>query len=173
MSLSLFDITVPNYLQTLDGVMGFVAKGRADLEEQGMSAEEIVGLRLIDDMWALDMQLVAVAHHSAGAMRAVLSGNFAPPQGPFPTALDDLVAHVQAARDEIAALDADAINARLGETLIFHLGEMKIPFATENYVMSFSLPNLHFHATTAYDLLRKAGVPLGKRDFTGPLRIQR
>jgi uncharacterized protein len=31
----------------------------------------------------------------------------------------------------------------------------------------FSLPNFYFHATTAYDILRACGVPLGKRDFIG------
>ena len=37
--------------------------------------------------------------------------------------------------------------------------------------MSFSLPNFYFPATTAYDILRQKGVPLGKRDYMGPLRM--
>ena len=41
-----------------------------------------------------------------------------------------------------------------------------------NFVLSFSLPNFYFHATTAYDILRTKGVPLGKRDFLGRLRIK-
>ena len=42
----------------------------------------------------------------------------------------------------------------------------------ENFLLSFSLPNFYFHATTAYDILRHKGVPLGKRDFTGKLRLK-
>jgi hypothetical protein len=47
-----------------------------------------------------------------------------------------------------------------------------MPFTAEGFLLSFSLPNLHFHATTAYDILRTKGVPLGKRDYMGPLRLK-
>ena len=47
-----------------------------------------------------------------------------------------------------------------------------MPFVAENFIMSFSLPNFYFHAATAYDILRNKGVPLGKRDFMGPLRMK-
>jgi uncharacterized protein len=40
----------------------------------------------------------------------------------------------------------------------------------EAFLMGFSLPNFYFHATTAYDILRKEGVPLGKRDYLGQRR---
>jgi len=55
--------------------------------------------------------------------------------------------------------------------VIFKLGANQMPFTTENFVLSFSLPNLYFHATTAYDILRMKGVPLGKRDFLGQMRM--
>ena len=60
-----------------------------------------------------------------------------------------------------------------GKDLLFKFGDFKVPFVAEDFVLSFSLPNLHFHATTAYDILRMKGVPLGKRDYTGPMRIKR
>jgi hypothetical protein len=45
-------------------------------------------------------------------------------------------------------------------------------FTVENFILSFSLPNFYFHATTTYDMLRMAGVPLGKMDFLGELRVR-
>ena len=48
----------------------------------------------------------------------------------------------------------------------------KLPFTAEGFLMSFSLPNFYFHATTAYDILRTNGVPLGKRDFMGRLKMK-
>ena len=51
------------------------------------------------------------------------------------------------------------------------MGEMEIPFTAENFVMSFSLPNLYFHAATLYDMLRIQGVPIGKTDFLGPMAM--
>ena len=58
-------------------------------------------------------------------------------------------------------------------TSSFNLGEHKLPFTAEGFLMSFSLPNFYFHATTAYDILRTNGVPLGKRDFMGRLKMKK
>ena len=49
----------------------------------------------------------------------------------------------------------------------FQLGERKLPFVVENFLMSFSLPNLHFHATTAYDILRPTDAA-GQAGLHGP-----
>jgi hypothetical protein len=46
----------------------------------------------------------------------------------------------------------------------------QLTFTSETFLLSFSLPNFHFHAVTAYDILRSRGVPLGKRDYEGRLR---
>ena len=65
-----------------------------------------------------------------------------------------------------------AINALEGKDVVFQLGERKMPFIVENFLMSFSMPNLHFHATTAYDILRMTGAPIGKRDYLGQMRMK-
>ena len=65
------------------------------------------------------------------------------------------------------------VNALEGKDVVFQMGDFKMPFTAEGFLMSFSLPNLHFHATTAYDILRLKGVPLGKRDFMGPPRLKK
>jgi hypothetical protein len=51
------------------------------------------------------------------------------------------------------------------------MGKTEIPFTCENFIQSFALPNLYFHATTAYDILRMQGAPLGKMNFLGQMRI--
>jgi len=47
-----------------------------------------------------------------------------------------------------------------------------LPFTAELFILSFSLPNFYFHATTAYDILRMKGVPIGKRHFMGQMRLK-
>ena len=64
------------------------------------------------------------------------------------------------------------MNALEGKDVTFQFKDFKLPFTAENFLLSFSLPNFYFHATTAYDILRHKGVPLGKRDFTGKLRLK-
>jgi hypothetical protein len=76
------------------------------------------------------------------------------------------------ARDALQKLSRDAVDALQGKDVTFQMGDFKMPFTAEGFLMSFSLPNLHFHATTAYDILRMKGVPLGKRDYMGALRLK-
>ena len=64
------------------------------------------------------------------------------------------------------------MDALAGRDVIFQMRDRKVPFTAENFLLSFSLPNFYFHATTAYDILRTKGVPLGKRDFLGRMRIK-
>ena len=59
-----------------------------------------------------------------------------------------------------------------GKDVVFEVRDMKLPFTTEGFLLSFSLPNFYFHAATAYDILRTKGVPLGKRDFLGKMRLK-
>ena len=54
---------------------------------------------------------------------------------------------------------------------MFKIGGNELPFTNENFVQSFSLPNFYFHATTAYDILRMKGVPIGKLDFLGAMKM--
>jgi uncharacterized protein len=66
----------------------------------------------------------------------------------------------------------EASNALAGGDVTFRLGDRALPFTTEGFLMSFSLPNFFFHATTAYDILRHKGAPIGKRDFMGEMGLK-
>ena len=172
MSISLYDVSVATYLQVLGGVTGFLEKGKVHCEDRGMALGEIVATSLYPDMLPFRFQVVSVVHHSLGAIKGLQAGSFSPWGGPPDADYAELQQMVRDAREELAALKTDDINALEGKDMFFGMGDRKIPFTAENFVMSFSLPNLFFHATTAYDILRQKGVPIGKRDFTGPLRIK-
>ena len=76
------------------------------------------------------------------------------------------------ARQGLDALRRDEVDALMGKDMVFQLGERRLPFVAEDFLLSFSVPNFYFHATTAYDLLRHRGMPLGKRDYLGRLRLK-
>jgi hypothetical protein len=173
MPVSLYDLTVPTYLQTLGAVSGFLEKGLAHCKECNVAPGEVVEHRLFEDMAPFAFQIRSVAHHSAGAMEGLKSGVFKPPGKADPLDYAGLQALVTEAKGKLEALKPDEVNALEGKDIVFHLGETKIPFIAENFILSFSLPNFHFHATTAYDILRLRGVPLGKRDYMGRMRIKR
>ncbi len=172
MAISLYDISVTSYLQTLDAVGGFLAKGLAHCRETGADPEELVEARLAPDMLPFRFQVQSVAFHSKGAIDAVLSGALALP-GPQPeydyAGLQALIADAAAA---LRALTPEQVNAREGADMVFTVRDTAMLFTSEGFVLSFSLPNFHFHATTAYDILRQKGVPVGKRDYMGQPRLK-
>ena len=79
MSVSLYELSVPTYLQTLGAVSGFLDKGLAHCRECNVQPGEVVEQRLFEDMAPFSFQIRSVAHHSFGAMEALKSGVFNPP----------------------------------------------------------------------------------------------
>lgn len=170
MSTPLYDLASKNYLQALHAVAVFMDKGLEHLREAGVDPEEVVAMRLYDDMLPFRFQVQSVVHHSAGALEGVMQGEFGPPRS---LAEDDYVGLqklVEGAIGRVNAISETDVNARAGAGVIFRLGEREMPFTAENFVQTFSLPNVHFHAATAYGMLRAKGVPLGKRDYLGQPR---
>ena len=171
MATSLYDHSVANYLQELNAVASFLEKGKKHLEENKYDLSQIVETRLYADMLPFRFQIVSVVHHSLGAIEGVKTGKFGPPSDRAPHDYAALQKLVTDARDALVKLTPAEVNAREDKSVTFEMGPMKMPFTAENFVLSFSLPNFYFHSATAYGMLRSAGVPLGKRDFMGPLRL--
>jgi len=162
---------VGTFDRTLAAVTGFVDKGRAWCEENGVSLDDVVATRLRDDMLPFHFQLVSVSHHSLGALRGAQAGEFSPPpklELDF-AGLQSLVAE---ARAGLADFTPDVVNGLEGRDLVFKIGGQSMPFVAEEFLLSFSLPNFYFHAVTAYDILRIQGAPLSKRDFLGPFKLK-
>jgi len=171
MAISLYDVSVASFLQVLGGVAGFLEKGAAHCKTNNIDLDGVVETRLYQDMLPFRFQVVAVAHHSLGAIKGSQAGVFAPP-GPSTADYAGLQKLIADARSELQKLSRADVDALQGKDVVFQLGERKMPFIAENFLMSFSLPNFYFHAATAYDILRMKGVPIGKRDFMGMPRMK-
>lgn len=172
MPASFYDLSVATYLQTVDAVAGFLAKGLDHCEGCGADPAKFVEARLAEDMLPLRFQIVSVAHHSLGAIEGMKTGVFAPPGRSEARDYAGMQKLLADTADSLRRLSREEVDALSGRDMIFQIGDRKVPFTTDNFLLSFSLPNFYFHATTAYDILRTNGVPLGKRDFMGRLRIK-
>jgi hypothetical protein len=172
MSFNLYDALIPNFQQTLGAVAGLIDKGEAFATEQGLSPDDIIGAKLIGDMLPFAYQVKSTTEHSLGAITATRAGVFSPSMTPPPASFADLRKLVADTRAALAAVDAAEVNGFIGRDMRFEFGQSRMDFTAENFLLSFSLPNFYFHATTAYDILRMKGVKIGKRDFIGMPRLK-
>jgi len=178
MATSLYDLSVPTFLQTVSAVGGFLDRAATHCAETGADPEDFARVRLVDDMAPFHFQIECVAHHSVWALLAVKNGVFDPPAlvppGTIPFAgLREMIAQAEAA---LKAFTPEEVNSWSGKDLDLQIGppdqSRRLAFTPETFLLSFSLPNFYFHAVTAYNILRTRGVPLGKRDYEGVLRTQ-
>jgi len=172
MAIGLYDLSVASYLQTLGAVIRFLEKGLTHFTTSGVDPDEIVETRLVADMLPFRFQIQSVAHHSLGAIEGVKQGLFLPPpQAPAYDyrGLQQLVVDTREALQKLTPAEVDALE---GKDVVFKLRDFEMPFTAEGFLLSFSLPNFYFHATTAYDILRTKGVPIGKRDYLGQMRLK-
>jgi hypothetical protein len=172
MAFSLFDATIPNFLQGIGAVRGLVGKAEAFCAETGTAPEEIIGARLIDDMLPFAYQVKSVAVHSQGAIEGVRKGQFSPDMSEPPASFAAMIERLDAAKAALEAVGRDEVEQFIGRDMAFVLGERRMEFTAETFLMTFSTPNFFFHATTAYAILRGKGVTIGKRDFIGQIRLK-
>ena len=118
-------------------------------------------------------QIKSCAVHSFGAIEGLRKGVFSPDTTTPPDSFAGLRSRIADAVTGLKSIANDELEGFVGKPMEFRMGELVIPFTGDTFLLSFSQPNFYFHATTAYDLMRWKGVPLGKRDFLGPMRIRR
>ncbi len=171
MSISFYETSVETYGRILDSVAGILEKGAAYASESGTDLSEFVQARMRDDMMPLHFQIVSTCHHSWGALQGMRDGKFTPPSFELDKDYGGLQALVAEARQGVSSISEQDASELEGKSLIFSVGKNEIPFTNQNFLLSFSLPNFYFHATTAYDILRMKGVPLGKMDFLGAMKM--
>ncbi len=173
MALTLYAATVPSYRQILAAVAGLLTKAQAFCAERGLAHAEIIQARLASDMFPFSFQVRSTVGHSIGAIEGLRRGTYSPDRSPLPETFAELEKLIALADTALAALDPGELDTLAEREVLFVSGERRLPFTGENFLLSFSQPNFYFHAATAYDILRWKGVPIGKRDFTGQLRVKR
>jgi uncharacterized protein len=172
MNISLYDAVVRPYLQIMAGIDRCLDKGRAHCASIGRDVNELVERRIFSDMLPLHFQIVTLVHMSAGAITAAREGTFGAPDLTLAFDYDRLQGHLRSALAEIGRLDPVEVNRLAGGEVTFRAGDVTLPFSTADFFLSFAVPHFYFHSTTAYDVLRMEGVPLGKRDFLGTVRTR-
>ncbi len=166
MATDLHTLTAPVFIRALNNLDKILDKGRAFAAEKGIDEQELLDARLIDDMGNLISQIQRASDSAKGAMvriggveNVVMEDNEA--------TFDDIKARIAKTVDFLKAVPADAINGKEDAEVVLKFPNGEFKFDGRNYLLGFVHPNFYFHVTTAYDILRMKGVPVGKMDFLG------
>ena len=172
MTISLYAATIPSYQQILGSVAGLVTRAEAFCKENGIAPVDLIQARLAPDMLPFTYQVKSAVVHSVGAIEGVRKGVFSPDMTPPPDSFAALATRVSEGLAALAKITPAEIESFIARDVQFAMGERRMNFTAEEFLLSFSQPNFYFHATTAYDILRFKGIPLGKRDYIGKLRLK-
>lgn len=165
MSITLSSASVPVFRTALTNLHHLLEKARLDAAERGYDPQVLVGYRLAPDMLPFKSQ-VFIACDAAKLCLARLSGLDAPKFDDTEATLEDLQARIQKTLDWMATVPASAIDGQEAREITFPVGKAgSRTMRGEDYLKHWALPNVFFHVTTAYAILRHNGVPLGKRDY--------
>lgn len=167
MKISLYDATVRTYLQFLPAIIGCMDKGKACYASEGMDLQEFVGSNLHKDMLPLHFQIVTLVHFSRGAIDAARNGEIGGPDMTLAFDFDGLQSYLSTTLDELRRLKPQDINNLAGGEVVFKYGDVTLPFKTEDFFLSYAVPNFFFHATTTYGIFRSLGVNVGIANFLG------
>jgi uncharacterized protein len=151
------------------GSLGSILKKGADHAAAHKVPEEVfLNFRLFPDMFPLGRQVqIATDQVTRGAAR--LAGIDLPSFPDVETSFAQLIERAQKANAYVQAQSSDQMDKRAETVINIPIGGgQEVPMTCSAYLLSFVFPNLYFHSSTAYNILRHNGVQLGKRDFLRP-----
>jgi hypothetical protein len=156
--------------QAFRGLTTVLTKAKAQAEATDASEEAYLGARLYPDMndmkWQVQM-ITEFAVRGAARMSGVATDDL-PDMAMEGETFDALIARVAECAQTVAETPDAVIDGNADMAFSMPIGpDQSIDLDGKTYVMSFYIPNLFFHVTTAYNLLRMQGVPVGKRDYMG------
>lgn len=154
--------------QCLGALANVLKKGAEHAAAAKIDESVMLGLRLYPDMFPLSRQ-VQIATDQIARGTARLAGLDMPSHPDVETTFAALIERVNKVNAYCQAANAATIDSRSETMLTIPVGGgQEMPMSCDAYLLTFVLPNLYFHAATAYDILRHNGVVLGKKDFLRP-----
>ncbi len=166
MSLTMYQASIPSLARMLNNLSAILDKAAAHAEAKKIDPSVFINARLAPDMYPLSRQ-VQIAADVAKGCAARLAGIDVPSYEDNETTFPELQARIAKTLTFIQSVIAAQIDGSEEREIILKFGSKEFHFLGQAYLLDFVYPNVHFHITTAYDILRHNGVELGKVDYVG------
>jgi hypothetical protein len=165
--MSLYDATVPAFLQILGSLSGLLTKAEAHCKAKNIQPEVLLTARLYPDMLPLTKQ-IQIASDFAAKSCARLTHSEVPSIPDTETSFDELKQRLAKTIDYVKAFKPAQFDGADARDVTFPVGPGNtMTLKGQQFLSAFAFPNFYFHAATAHGILRHNGVEIGKRDFLG------
>ncbi len=168
MPLSMYDASVPAFVNMLTSLSRILDKAAAHAEAKKIDPSVLVGDRLAPDMFPLSRQIqIATDGVKGGAAR--LAGVEVPSFPDTETTFAELKERIEKTVAFLHSIDKAKFDGAEDRSVTMKVGPNDMTFPAKVYLFEFVIPNFYFHATTTYAILRHNGIEMGKQDFLAGL----
>jgi hypothetical protein len=166
MTLSMYQASIPVFIRAFGNLSAILDKGVEHAKTAKLDPATLIEARLFEGMSPLPAQIQRASDTAKGCA-ARLGGIEAPKFPDEEKTFADLQARIAKTVEFLKSVKPGQIDGSEGKEISFNAGKTTLNFTGQSYLLNFALPNFFFHVTTAYDILRHKGVPVGKTDFLG------
>ena len=167
--MHLYDISIAPLLRNLDNLKHILQQGEAYAAQKKVAPEVLLNSRLAVDMYPLTRQVQLVSDMSKG-VGARLAGVEMPQYEDNETSFDMLYARIDKTVAFLSQIQPAQLDGAASKEVVLTIRKVDLTFTGLDYLQKWAMPNVYFHTTTAYNILRQLGVPLGKTDYLGQKR---
>jgi hypothetical protein len=166
MTISMFQASVPRLINVLNNLSHILDKAQAHIDAKKIDASALIQFRLFPDMLNFTRQ-VQIASDTAKGVVARLAGVEIPVYEDNEQSIADLKARIAKTIAFIQGFKPEQIDGTEDKDIITKRGEKETHYKGMQFLLGHAIPNVYFHTTTAYAILRHNGVEVGKRDYLG------
>lgn len=166
MTISLYDASTPIFRQMLGSLDAILAKAQAYAEQRRLDDKVLAQTRLFPDMLPLASQVRIACDTAKGAV-ARLAGIEIPKHEDNEQTLAELRERIAKTLSFVDSVPRASIDGQEDRDVVIQMRDRKLEMKAQAFLLHRALPNLYFHVTTAYDILRHCGLEVGKADYLG------
>jgi uncharacterized protein len=166
MTLTMHQATVSTCSKALNNLAAILEKASAHAQARKIDPAVLLNTRLTPDMLPLSSQIF-IANDIAGGGAARLAGIEVPTFDGKDKNLAELIANTRRTVGFLGSLQPQQFDGAEDRTISWQTRSSSKSMQGMPYLLTHVLPNVYFHVTTAYDILRQAGVEIGKQDYLG------
>lgn len=165
--LTMYDISIQPLKRILTNLATILKIGEAHADAKKIEHSVFLNARLSPDMYPLTRQIqIATDMSKGGAAR--LAGVEIPKYEDDETTFADLQARIAKTLAFIDTIKPSQLEGSENRDIVITVRKTELAFKGQDYLLNWVNPNVYFHVTTTYNILRHNGVELGKPDFLGP-----